>query len=1054
MMSSSNRIHPIAVCALLMVLTAGASRCHSDSLPITPPVPLGTEILLLNTSNEQRAESRPEVTSVCPTAASIGSVNMPVPATGSLALPASSANGDAVTLTYSLPSARPGVYDVWTAFAASGVAEQSFQLSAGNAPPIQRRAAWTQTTDKPWTLAWRKAGAGVVLFPREMSLSIDFRGLSTGAKEIRAIALVRVADLPSGMDDFASRLRAGVLAWQTKEPMRRAYVLESDNAASANPLFESLQQVPPPLKANTRVDIICGADAHRIAEGVGIELLPAVVVMDDRYMVMGIEQGANDATQTTALLSATTPAQSAFSIGQQTHGLASKAIEIKNGVPQAWLTCGTWSGLGGLSLAGLHAEEIVRPVLGNPVTVTDFDAAAPTQWKSSEARSNGITVLDPSTNDFDKYRGAAYACLYLNSAYPQQIMLHSRQTGVQTLAWLDNTSLAFQADIGASSQNVPMEGSSVPNEGPVETTLPLTGGWNRLLIKLVTRQSKGETLSLAAKLTGAGGGPLHNVTACLCDPTTPLPKQASAARLQPLITTVNQPFNLVSPGTPITLHVVLQPLTNAREATPVMPVLPQRALADLTVRDYDGVQVATRRIDSLFPGSVDVPLGVALPAGYYSVELTLSTTMGQPLMRYAPDGFSVIGGNLAQTVRTVAKKMAVAYDFVKGREEQKALEFPYMERIGIRRAIGAAPGPDAALCREAQRRGLLLSGELWDYADDAKTAASVAADAPYVDSFKAFSELDLAAKVRESPARWTGIAKMHYDAVKAVSPSARVLSARAARPGEDKWLQQCLSLGMDKYVDAWDVRCAPRIPPVLGGSLSDNPAEGDLAVQQAYMALGKTNTKPFWVGEAAVHASYGLDSRRWQADTVAKMTACADSRPDVQAIAFPTPWRYSRQNGTCSDTEAGHMPAEAAYYTASALIDGFPYKPLASPNKNIQVGQFGPTTMVWSTDKPDVVPFQLGKKISWVLVDVVGRCKNLTAGPNGMTQLTVSTSPIYVLPADQYRLLTQFAPVYTPAPPINRPAPKKTKRPAPAPRIRYYTPRVRTNSTVLHAPAL
>jgi hypothetical protein len=189
--------------------------------------------------------------------------------------------------------------------------------------------------------------------------------------------------------------------------------------------------------------------------------------------------------------------------------------------------------------------------------------------------------------------------------------------------------------------------------------------------------------------------------------------------------------------------------------------------------------------------------------------------------------------------------------------------------------------------------------------------------------------------------------------------------------------------------------------------MSNSPNETELGVLKAYRELGLTNTKPFWIGETGARSSHGMDARRWQANTVAKMIACANSRKDFAKIGFLVPWWYSRAQSRMGDIEAAHMPAEASYYTAGALIDGFPYTRL-DLGGDIQAARFGPTTMVWRTSPGGPVSLPLGSEKRWVLVDVVGRVSPLALSAGGKAEIAATDSPVYVLRADDYARLTAF----------------------------------------------
>jgi hypothetical protein len=131
------------------------------------------------------------------------------------------------------------------------------------------------------------------------------------------------------------------------------------------------------------------------------------------------------------------------------------------------------------------------------------------------------------------------------------------------------------------------------------------------------------------------------------------------------------------------------------------------------------------------------------------------------------------------------------------------------------------------------------------------------------------------------------------------------------------------------------------------------------------------------------------------ADTVAKMIACTLSREVLHTIGFLWPWTFPH-TGThagprayAGDIPTAHMPAEAAYYTAGALIDGFDYTRLEL-GPDIQAARFGMTVMLWSTGQAREVGLPLENDGPWVVVDVVGRARNLPVDENNYAILAVS----------------------------------------------------------------
>jgi hypothetical protein len=476
-----------------------------------------------------------------------------------------------------------------------------------------------------------------------------------------------------------------------------------------------------------------------------------------------------------------------------------------------------------------------------------------------------------------------------------------------------------------------------------------------------------------------------------------------ANRLIPLVHTAS-PFNLVHPRDDLKISADLGTARYASDRNIPYSAFP--GTLEMSIRDYDGKEVAKNAVEAVFPGVATFDFGKALPLGYYSTHLRLLDRDGNLVTAYPPDGFSVIGGVASQNERKDSKKMAVTYYFMNGLH--KTIYFPYMKRIGIFRNIGGTNGRAPEFYEEASKQGLLLTADFWNYRDPQYIAEYAKEAAPYVDSFKSFNEIDIRPDQRGTPKEWVAKARLEFESVRKHAPKALVVGGSLVRPASDSWFAECLKLGLQDYQDVWDVHCYPKEPPALEGTMANSPDETELGILKVMKELGLKNTKPFWIGETGARCSHGLDARRWQADTVAKMAACALSRQDFQKIGFLVPWWYSREKGKLGDIEAGHMPAEAAYYTASALIDGFPYTRLSLGGPT-QAAQFGPTTMVWTTNGKhrDVTTTPQGKA-PYVQVDVVGRVKELETGADGAVSVTASGSPIYILPRTTYEDLTKL----------------------------------------------
>ncbi|HEY3333520.1 MAG TPA: hypothetical protein VGK19_26040 [Capsulimonadaceae bacterium] len=994
--------------------------CSADALPDLPPGVAPARALVLGASvSGSTAAVAAGARYVAPVRVSVNGAAVTTPAKDGLAIAHTGYNDSTASLSYVLPAGATGTYEIWTAFNLGGVAKQSFKLSAGGSDTAtSERVSWEQSNDVSWKLDWRKADGRVTLYPQDKALTIDESGKASGHKVLVAVVLSRVADLPAGMDERGGASRAAMEAWRPKAVTRRVYLLESALAIEADPLLRVIDARAEGLKSSTVASIFSSDEARQMVAAVGGGTLPALVVMDEAYTVLAVRRPSDGAKRIESALAATVPLD-VVNPAASTARIAGEAMV--DGAPVAWLVAGTWAGPSGLSLWGLDAESEARPNVSDPCIVEQFDTVLHSKWEARQVDGAKTAVISTSTGDFVWSRGTAYAFAYVNAAAERDVVLHLSQSGIQSAVWVNGRPAVFAADKSAAALSLAVRGGTdttasitdqggtvlvqpAHNEGAVSARMHLAAGWNRVLVKLTMQNGKGEAFLFRARFTEANGDAATGLRTALSDPQASTSLHAEAVRVQPLVTT-DAPFNMAYAGKPLKLHVALKRLASADEPSPVVPLVPFRGKLSVTLKDYDGKIVAERPTSVVFPGSADIDLGAAPPTGYYSVHLALATVEGAPIVTFQPDGFSVIAGIASQKARAASKKMATTYYWMND-GKASSFYFPYMERLGIYRNIGGNPGPNVDLYGEANRRGLRLAGDLW-YFEGPSVAESVTKLAPFVDTFKSFNEVDIVPHVRGTAEHWTTVTKAHYEAVKQVAPKATVLSASLVRPGANSWFKECLTLGMDKYVDIWDVHCYPRDAPTLGGSMSNSQNETELGVLKSYKELGRVNDKPFWIGETGARACHGADARRWQADMVAKMTATANSRDDFQKIGFLVPWWYSREHSSLGDIETGHMPGEAAYYTASALIDGFPYTRL-DVGAGVQAARFGPTTMLWAPSGKQPVTLTLAAGKKWVLVDVVGRKTSLAVDAGGKAMVTATTSPVYVLEGGEYARLTGF----------------------------------------------
>jgi hypothetical protein len=455
--------------------------------------------------------------------------------------------------------------------------------------------------------------------------------------------------------------------------------------------------------------------------------------------------------------------------------------------------------------------------------------------------------------------------------------------------------------------------------------------------------------------------------------------------------------------------------------------LPFDAKLRVRMADYDGKVVKTVETTGSFPGVVKLDLGSAPEPGYYALIPELYAPDGRLIHRFHPDGFSVVLGNEAQKERVDRKEVMNSWYYALGGDWDTFA--PWLERTSMLKNVGSFPGvPPGAQAKweDAKARGIVLFG---DFAGDSKWMNNSEVDAKavvevvpqYTRYFKTMNEVDGRCsevwEAQRKPSKYLERTKWQYEAVHKARPDAIYVGGSMYCSGKERqvtppvlhpraWLRKCLELGLDKYIDAWDVHAYPQKPPLLEApSAANSPTETDLGVLAVYKELGMTNTKPFLLGETSAQVWHGFEGMRWQATTLAKMAAWTNSREDWLGIALCAAQHDRRI--TAEEYGMAHNPGEAAIYTASALIDGLPYKRHKTDDKQIQAAWFGETFMIWrADDKPGDWSMKLEGAGPWVIVDVVGRMKPLEV-KEGKAEFKIGTSPVYVLTKKEYARLTR-----------------------------------------------
>jgi len=944
------------------------------------------------------------------------------------------------------PAIAPGQYRFYARYKSGGEVSQvsqNFTVKAGAKPDeLATRGDFSLTNTTPWEYQWLQAAATVTVLPGDRRLEINNTGKADGAKVFDAFLLKLETPLGDWMTAAQAQARNRFLALTKVVPdaNRRLLVLDGKGGKD-EVLFRGLaSDATRTGYEKLSVSYFVGPEAEALSGSLNIPALPVALMTDDHYGILGALAQPNSEQDVAGFLAdpgkvgmmPTVPAVA---------GETSKPL--KSGIPDAWLVGGLQDGLSGLSVFGLDSETVLRPNPGQPYLSLQMMGGEMRAWRIEPTQANGVTDIEANTQHaYGWSRGSGYAQLYLHVDQPTQALLHLKQSGIGTFGWLDGQPFKLADDPnppsgfssspgeqvkkllkGLTTEGLVATALSARPEAPQLAALNLSPGWHSLLVKLVMQHDQGQRFYFAGLFTDPDGKPLDSIKTQLTDPDADLALNGIAAKLRPLVF-VDTPANLPHPGDSLKLRVDMRwhPILEETALPAPLPRFP--AKLRLRLVDYSGNELATKEITGLFPGEAEADFGKIREPGYYAVYPSLHTPDGKLIMNYPADGFSVVAGAVEQKQRLDKKKLwnNDYYALADGDKsfKQEGGYFSWLERMGIYKSYGSYPGFEPqylAKWERAKQLGLVLfadsSGDsnwLNDNPADGKSFISTAA--PFTQFFKSTNEIDIRheaewQKLRE-PAHWVQRAKWEYEQVHKQRSDAHYVGGSLVRPGQDQWFKQVLELGLDRYQDAWDVHAYPQKEPRFGGPIGNGENEDERGVLATYASLGRKNSLPFWLGEIGAKAMHGLTGRRWQAEQAAKMIAWVNSRSDYLGLAFCIGHEYDLAYGRIWDYSMGHKPGEAALYTASALIDGLPYRAFDAKDANIQAAYFGDTLMIWRTDEAvSNWRQQPNSGKSWVLVDVVGRIQELTVDASGNANIPISGSPVYVLSRAEYERLTR-----------------------------------------------
>lgn len=914
------------------------------------------------------------------------------------------------------PALPPGQYRFFARYKSGGEVSQvaqTFTLKAGHdAQNLAARGEFKLTNSSPWEYQWLQGEGTIAILPGDRILDVFNAGKADGAKVFDAFLLQREVPLQGWMGPADAELRNRFLArtHAVEKAERRLYVLDGLGVSGAV-LFRGLAS--PSAQSHydkLSVKYLIGSEAETLARGLNLPSLPVAVVSDDHDSLLGVLASPKSEAEVTRFLAdpehyGKLPAIPALA--------GESGLALHGGIPAAWLVGGLQDGLAGVSLYGLDTETVLRPNPEQPYFASEMMGGRMRAWQIAVTGAQGQTVVEEATeHDYRWSGGTAYAQLYVQAEHATRAHLTLTHTGIASIGWLDGHALALD-------QN---------------SELNLTSGWHSLLIKLTMRHDKGQRFAFSARFTDGDGKPLNTLKTRTSDPAVDLALNRVANKLKPLVY-VDAPANLPRPGEPLKIRADLRwhPLMGEKQLPTPLPRF--RARLRLQIKDYDGREIATREKEGLFPGIATLDLGQTPEAGYYAVYMSLLTPEGKPIASYPADGFTVVRGNAAQRQRLNRKKLWNNYYYAFADGDRAFREaggyFNWLERMGVFQSYGSYPGfetPHKALWEDARQRGLTLFADTagdshWLNDKEEEGRRYIETAAPYTRYFKASNEIDIRREaewqtLRES-AHWVQRARREHEQIHKLRPDGHYVGGSLVRPGDlgdnagypnglgpGKWFEAVLKLGLDQYLDAWDVHAYPQHAPRFGGAIGNADSEDERGVLATYARLGRKNTLPFWLGEAGAKAAHGATGRRWQAEQAAKMVAWINSRADYLGIAFCIAHEYDLGYGRLWDYSMGHKPGEAALYTAGALIDGLPYQAVETHDANVQAATFGPTLVLWRADEQAAAwRLKLDPKQVWVLVDVVGHVRELPVSVGGDSDITLTASPVYVLSRDDYRRL-------------------------------------------------
>jgi hypothetical protein len=467
------------------------------------------------------------------------------------------------------PAIPPGLYSFFARYKSGGEVSQvaqTFTIKAGADPKnLATRGTFVFTNTSPWEYQWLKGESTVAVLPGDTMLQIENAGKADGAKVFDAFLLKLETPLGDWMSPSQAQVRNRFLALTKTIPSadKQLYVLDG-KGEKGETLFRGLAaDAVRPWYEKLQVRYLIGPDAQALARGLNLPMLPAAVITDDHYGVLGTLVRPKSETEVARFLA--DPGKAGV-MPALTSKNADVPKPLRKGVPDAWLVGGLQDGVAGVSIYGLDTETVLRPNPDQSYLSTQMMGGEMRTWQKAPTTANGVAVIGAATtHSYGWSGGTGYAQLYIRADQPTRAFLHVRQFGIRTAGWMDGQPLNFANDPnppadfpspgdqaktalkGLTTEGLAVTAIAERAEAPQVASLDLAPGWHSLLVKLVMQHDQGQSFFFAARFTDEAGHPLDSIRTQLTDPTADLALNGVAAKLRPLVY-VDSPANL--PGRP------------------------------------------------------------------------------------------------------------------------------------------------------------------------------------------------------------------------------------------------------------------------------------------------------------------------------------------------------------------------------------------------------------------------------------------------------------------------------------------------------------------------